>query len=208
MRADAVANRKRVLAAAEEVFGEFGGEASTEEVARRAGVGIGTVFRHFPTKRDLVQAALAAHLAELTARAEELAASGDAAPALHALLREMARTGSTKLSLARHLVDDGDTPDSVGGGSPAVQTAVDGLRDAVDGLLRRAQHDGDVRRDISVDEIYFLLRGIAQAQATVPVADAVRRRAVDVVIDGMAVAPPAPDRPGPGRTAQPGRVSR
>lgn len=80
MRADALANRRRILAAAGDVFGELGVEASTEEVARRAGVGIGTVFRHFPAKQDLVGATLAAHLDELTARAEELAGSGEAGP--------------------------------------------------------------------------------------------------------------------------------
>lgn len=178
MRADAVANRRRILAAAGEVFGELGVEASTEEVARRAGVGIGTVFRHFPAKRDLVEAALVAHLEELTARADELAGSGEAGPALDALLREMARTGSTKLSLARALTDPDAVPD-------AAAAASGGLRDTVDRLLRRAQQDGDVRADVSVDEIYFLLRGLAQAQAAMPVPDAVRRRAVDVLVDGL-----------------------
>ena len=180
MRADAVANRKRILAAAGDVFGELGVEASTDEVARRAGVGIGTVFRHFPTKRDLVEATLVEHLQELTARAEDLGGSGEPAPALHALLRELARAGSTKLSLAAAL----------GGGehlSEATTAASQALRAAVGRALTGAQRSGEVRPDVSVDEVYLLLRGLAQAQATTPVPGAVRRRAVDVLIDGLAV---------------------
>ncbi len=61
MRVDARLNRERILAAAEEVFGELGAQTSTEEVARRAGVGVATVFRHFPTQADLVEATLVRH---------------------------------------------------------------------------------------------------------------------------------------------------
>ncbi len=182
MRADAVANRRRILAAAGAVFGELGAEAPTEEVARRAGVGIGTVFRHFPTKHDLVEATLVAHLDGLTAHAADLAASGEAGPALHALLREIARTGTA-------------VPGSGPTGYPAADAASDALRAAVGTLLDRAQDAGDVRADVSADEVYFLIGGLARAGAERPGDGAVRRRAVDVVVDGLA---------GPVRPAQPG----
>ena len=77
-RADAVRNRAAILAAAGAVFAERGPAASTEEVARRAGVAVGTVFRHFPTKRDLLVAILKALLARLDAEARQLAADDPA----------------------------------------------------------------------------------------------------------------------------------
>ncbi|MCP9976669.1 TetR/AcrR family transcriptional regulator [Actinomadura madurae] len=75
LRADAQRNRAKVLAAAEEVFAVQGTSASTEEVARKAGVGIGTVFRHFPTKESLLEAVLVALLERLAAEAEDLCAA-------------------------------------------------------------------------------------------------------------------------------------
>lgn len=180
MRTDAAANRRRVLAAAEEVFGERGMDASTEEIARRAGVGIGTVFRHFPTKRELVEATLIAHFENLTARAQGLVASGAPGTALTTLLHEMAETGSAKLSLAGYLVADAGFGD-------AAAAASNDLRAAVGRLLDDAQGAGDVRRDVGVEEIYFLLRGLGQAQLSMPVETRTRRRAVEVVLAGLGV---------------------
>ena len=71
LRADARRNRERVLEAADAVFSEFGPAASTEEVARRAGVSIGTVFRHFPTKEALIEAVVVGRLTQLTAERSE-----------------------------------------------------------------------------------------------------------------------------------------
>src|SRR5690606_13154422 len=152
MRRDARENRDRILAAAEAVFGEAGGDASTEEVAKRAGVGIGTVFRHFPTKRDPVEATLVRHFALLTRPALDLARAPDPAAALRTLIATMARASATKIVLLEQLVAGGEESD------PAVR-ASRRLRDAVDALLRTAQRTGRVRGDVSVDEIYLLLRG-------------------------------------------------
>ena len=82
LRADARRNRARILTAAAEVFAERGASASTEEVARRAGVAIGTVFRHFPTKDDLLRAILKDLLGRLSAQVALLGAYGDPASAL------------------------------------------------------------------------------------------------------------------------------
>ena len=77
MRQDARENRERILAAAEVVFGARGATGSTEEVAQRADVGIATVFRHFPTKETLVEAALLRHFDHLTTLAQHSVASPD-----------------------------------------------------------------------------------------------------------------------------------
>ena len=184
MRADAVANRRRVLAAAQEVFAEQGVEAAPEEIARRAGVGIGTVFRHFPTKRELVEHALVAHLDELADRARSAGHGDDAVAALTGLVGEMAEHAPTKLAMAGHLLADGGFGEAAGAASERV-------RAVVGQVLERAQATGRVRADVGVEEIYFLVRGVAQAQAFLPVEPEVRRRAIRVVVDGLRW-PPAP----------------
>jgi AcrR family transcriptional regulator len=175
MRSDARANRERLLAAAEEVFGEAGADGSTEEVARRAGVGIGTVFRHFPTKRDLVEATVVRHFEQLTGQARELAAAPDATAALHKLIETMVSGGATKITLVSLLFDGGGDADAAVG-------AAERLREVFGGLLRRAQQAGAVRRDVSVDEVYLLIRALSQASGT----KATRRKALAVVLDGLA----------------------
>ncbi|EIV91433.1 TetR/AcrR family transcriptional regulator [Frankia sp. QA3] len=182
MRVDARLNRERILAAAEEVFGELGAQASTEEVARRAGVGVATVFRHFPTKTDLVEATLVRHFDDLVAHARTLAAAPAPGAALGDLVTAMIERGATKVTLANLL----GAADQVPSGAA---DAAHRLRDAVDAVLRRAQDAGVARTDVSVDELYFLVRGLTQAAAALPVPAAVSRGAVAIVLDGLAANP-------------------
>ncbi len=177
LRQDAWENRERVLAAAEEVFGAAGASASTDEVARRAGVGIATVFRHFPTKEALIEATLLRHFDHLTERAHDLAAEADPGEAWRALLRTMITTGATKLTLISLLTKGGDFPRSAAAAS-------DRLKAAVNDALLRAQSSGAVRPSVTIDEVYVLIRGLAQASATMPTAPSVLDRAVDIVIAG------------------------
>lgn len=178
MRQDARENRERILAAADAVFGARGAAGSTEEVARRAGVGIGTVFRHFPTKEALVEAALLRHLDHLTDRAHALAEGADPAVAWRTLIRDMIAAGATKLALVSALSPGAPFPASAG-------AAVDRLKAAVDAVLRRAQAAGAVRPTVTVDEVYLLIRALAQASAAIPTDPAILDRAVDVVLTGL-----------------------
>ena len=182
MRADARANRERILAAAEEVFGEQGVHASTEEVARRADVGIATVFRHFPTKLELIEATLVRHYEQLTERADAMAAVPDAGAALADLVIVMVETGATKLTLANLLTESGSFPAAARAASEAVYAAVGRV-------LRRAQDAGAVRVDVSVDELYFLVRGLSLASASRPEPAATAHRAVALVLAGLAAKP-------------------
>lgn len=179
MRHDALHNRERILAAAEEVFAERGAAASTREVAQRAGVGIGTVFRHFPTKNELVEAVLIRHFARLTDLARSLAAGNPPGGALRTLVREMIESGPAKIALA-----------SLAGGrdemTPGVVAASRELRAAVDAVLRAAQDAGQARREATTDEVYLLVRGLAQASAAMPVPPGTLRRAADIVLAGLA----------------------
>lgn len=178
MRQDARENRERILAAAEEVFGAHGGAGSTEEVARRAGVGIATVFRHFATKEELIEAALLRHFDQLTERADALTHNADQSAAWQTLLRTMIETGATKLTLASTLDDHGRLPRSVANASNR-------LKAAVGAVLLQAQEAGAVRPSVTVEEVYLLIRGLAQASATMPVQPATLDRAIAVVLTGL-----------------------
>jgi AcrR family transcriptional regulator len=179
MRHDALRNRERILAAAEEVFGEQGAAGSTEEVARRAGVGIGTVFRHFPTKNELIEAALIRHFSRLTEQARGLADASPPGEALRALVREMIETGPAKITLASLAGGRGDLP-------PGALAASRELRAAVEAVLRRAQDAGQVRREATIDEVYLLVRSLAQASAAMPVPPDTLRRAAEIILAGLA----------------------
>lgn len=178
MRQDARENRERILAAAEAVFSAAGAGGSTEEVARRAGVGIATVFRHFPTKDTLVEATLLRHFERIAERAEALAADADPAVAWRVLLREMIQTGATKLTLASELSHD-DPPERVTAASNRVKSIVDTV-------LRAARDVGAVRPSVTVEEVYLLIRGLAQATATRPAGADTLTKAIDVVLAGLA----------------------
>jgi AcrR family transcriptional regulator len=185
MRQDARENRERILAAADAVFGAHGAAGSTEEVARRAGVGIATVFRHFPTKEELIEAALLRHFDQLTERAHALAAGTDPPVAWRTLVRAMIETGATKLTLASMLADREELPDSAAAASNR-------LKAAVSEALRRAQDTGAVRPSVTVEEVYLLIRGLAQASATMPARPDTLDRAIDVVLTGLSPSDQAP----------------
>src|SRR3569833_3904331 len=96
IRTDAQRNRERILRAAQEVVASHGPQASTEEVARRAGVAVGTVFRHFPTKADLLQALMKELLAQVTADATELAAADPRTGLFEFFTRLVRRTAANR----------------------------------------------------------------------------------------------------------------
>jgi AcrR family transcriptional regulator len=182
MRADATANRQRVLAAAEQVFAEQGLGASTEEIARRAGVGIGTVFRHFPVKRDLVESVLLARFAELTELARAAESRRDVTPAFFELVEQLMEHVAAKRAMVSYL--------SAGDGSTeAARQASAELSAVIERILRRAQRAGGVRDDIGTDELFLLILGLAQPVAGLD-RDAARKRAGRVVLDGLRVTPP------------------
>jgi AcrR family transcriptional regulator len=145
LRADARRNRARILDAAGEVFAERGAAASTEEVAARAGVAIGTVFRHFPTKQDLLGAILKDLLVDLTS-------AGDAD--LFAFFTRVVTAAAEKKVVVELLAQEGM---AVGAEGP-----VAALGDTVDGLLAAAKEAGAVRADVRLDEVLALLTATAQ----------------------------------------------
>ncbi|GAA0265966.1 TetR/AcrR family transcriptional regulator [Actinomadura nitritigenes] len=173
LRADALRNRAKVLAAAEDVFAAQGTSASTEEVARRAGVGIGTVFRHFPTKESLLEAVLVALLDRLAGEARELASAADPGEAFFGFFARVVSQATTKQALTEALAEAGvDARAATGRTGPDV-------KDAIGALLERAQRAGAVRADIGPNEVTALLAGISFAAGRAGGSDDVLRIAFD-----------------------------
>ncbi|HVQ94218.1 MAG TPA: TetR family transcriptional regulator [Mycobacteriales bacterium] len=153
LRADAARNRARLLEVAYETFAAEGLSVPVDEIARRAGVGAGTLYRHFPTKEALFQAIVADRVQRLVDQASELRESEQPGPALLTFLTAMIRGAATDLGLVEALA---------GVGVDIAQIAPDAERsfmDALDGLLARAQRAGAVRADIDVLDVKTLLVG-------------------------------------------------
>src|SRR5215472_14876511 len=176
LRADAQRNRARVLAAAERVFAERGTTASTEEVARAAGVGVGTVFRHFPSKEALLRALIAERLARVAADARAHAAAADAGTAFFDFFAAAVHSSATKLELVDTLAELGVHPNE------AIAPVAEEATSAVAALLKHAQQAGAVRTDIRVEDVIALLAGASQARR-----HASDDRPLTVILDGLRV---------------------
>jgi AcrR family transcriptional regulator len=178
-RADALRNRDRLLDAADAVFAAHGPSVSTEEIARRAGVGIGTLFRHYASKEALFEAVLARRLHRLADEIEALAENERADNAFFAAFSRAVAEAPGKLVLTDALAAGGV---ELGGG---VVDARGRLRQAFTLLLRRAQQAGAVRADVGVDEVFALLVGASRATAQSVFERGVLDRALVVVLDGL-----------------------
>jgi AcrR family transcriptional regulator len=178
MRADAQRNRARVLEAAESVFAAKGTGASTEEIARRAGVGAGTVFRHFPTKEALLEALLIERVARFGELARARAGDTDPTAALLDVFTYMVDQAAAKKTYADALPGAGQEAVAR---SPAGREAVE----AIGVLLARAQAAGGVRADIGVPEFTALVVGASRAAEHAGQDAGVRARTLQVVFDGL-----------------------
>lgn len=179
-RADAVRNRERVLEAAKAVFSAGGPDASLEAVARRAGVGIGTLYRHFPTREALFEAVYRREVEQLGELADQL--KSDAAPveALRRWLRSNIEFVATKKGMSAALAL------AVHGSSELHAYTFDRLTKAVGGLLDRAVAAGEIRADISPEDLLRALVGMCYMHDQ-PGWQATVRRLVDVFVDGLCV---------------------
>src|SRR4051794_25900093 len=174
LRADAQRNLARILDAAREVFAEEGIEASVAEVAERAGVGTATIFRRFPTKDDLLAAVVLRRMQELADSARLAAQAKDAAHAG----RQFMQTAATFSIHDRGFCEATECglPD------PRLKDVVDEIHDSVSLLLRRAQEAGEVRTDVTTEDVPVLLTAVAHAGLGLePVAHGLWRRYLDIV---------------------------
>ena len=174
MRADARRNREKILAAATAVVAERGRSATTEEIAVRAGVAVGTVFRHFPTKQDLLTALMKDLSTQLVARATALADDPDGLFTFFAVLVDLAAERRTVVEL---LSDSGVDIE--------VSQALEQLRDALAILVTRGQQAGLVRPDVGVDEVLALLTLATHSALQERWGTELRRRTLALLLDGL-----------------------
>ncbi|MER7932724.1 TetR/AcrR family transcriptional regulator [Streptomyces sp. NPDC094471] len=185
MRADARRNHDRLLAEARAVFAEHGTDASLEDVARRAGVGIGTLYRHFPNRHALMSAVFEDAVNELLARAEELQSAPDPCRALLTWLHEVVTSTAAYRGLSRALM-------SVSSAGPASALARCGtpMREAGEALLTRAREAGTVRADVRIADLLQLTHAIALAVEESPGDADLTDRLLALALNGL-----KPERP-------------
>jgi AcrR family transcriptional regulator len=177
-RADAVRNRERVLEAAKAVFSQGGPEASLEAVARHAGVGIGTLYRHFPTREALFEAVYRREVDQLVELAEKLRGTTTPVEALRSWLRAGVEFMATKKGMSAALAV------IVHGSSDLVAYSLDRLTGAIGDLLKRAASAGEIRGDLDPEDILRTLVGMCYAHDRPGWQERVLRL-VDVFIDGL-----------------------
>jgi AcrR family transcriptional regulator len=177
-RADAARNRQRILEAARRAFAARGPEASLDEIARSAGVGTGTLYRHFPTRDDLVQAVFVEGIETLKQQADELLDSDSPGDALAQWLRAHMVQGAACRGLgAEAMLALLDRPES----EPPVCAS---MRVSGAALLARAQAAGAVRDDVDVDDLVRMVQAIELAAADSPDPKSAERL-FDLVFDGL-----------------------
>ncbi|HEY4455102.1 MAG TPA: TetR/AcrR family transcriptional regulator [Pseudonocardiaceae bacterium] len=173
LRADAQRNRERVLRTAAEIFDAEGLSVPVHEIARRAGVGTGTVSRHFPTKESLYAAVLLDHMRVLAAHADALAIDNDPGAAFFALFRRLVQEGTAHRGLAEALAGAGFDIE-------AAATAADcNVSDRLRRLLAGAQQAGAVRTEITFADLKALIAGCLAYEGSDP------GRVVDVICAGL-----------------------
>ena len=196
-RADALRNRERVLEAAKTVFSAGGPEASLEAVARRAGVGIGTLYRHFPTREALFEAVYRREVQQLWELADQLKAEAAPVDALRRWLRSNVEFVATKKGMAAALAL------AVHGASDLHAYAFERLTKAVGTLLERAVAAGDIRPDISPEDLLRALVGMCYMHDQPGWQSSVLRM-LDVFVDGLRVQPAGKIK---ARTAKPTKAA-
>jgi AcrR family transcriptional regulator len=177
-RADAVRNRDRVLEAARSVFSAGGSEASLEAVARTAGVGIGTLYRHFPTREALFEAVYRREVQQLADLAERLKKQARPVEALrqwmHSIVRFVATKKGMSAALALAIATDSDL----------VSDSAERLTRAVGLLLERAIAAGEIRSDVSAEDLLRAIVGMCHTRDQPGWQNNVLRLA-DIFVDGL-----------------------
>jgi AcrR family transcriptional regulator len=176
-RADARRNRERVLVAAREAFATEGPLVSLDGIARRAGVGAGTVHRHFPTKDELLEAVIAERLHDLAGAAQKLAGAADPGEAFFAFFYRLADDARQNLALFAAFAAPNDARESM-------LEAGESLSAALAVLLARAQESGAVRSDIDVADLHAIMAGALVMEQRLSSPDS-RGRGLAVVADGL-----------------------
>jgi AcrR family transcriptional regulator len=183
-RKDAARNHDLLLSAAAEVYAERGVESSLEEIARRAGVGIGTLYRHFPTRDALSEAVYRREVEALCSGAEGLLQNADPVEALASWMRAFAGYVATKRGMAMALKS------ALGPDNELFSYSHRRIREALGMLVDRATASGGIRTDVDADDLLRAMSGICMATDSPGWGERVGRL-VDLLVDGLRYGAPA-----------------
>jgi AcrR family transcriptional regulator len=180
LRADARQNRARLISAATAVFAEKGADAPLEEVARRAGVGIGTLYRHFPNRLDLQAAVFRSQVSAVCQLGDALVDTDPPEQAFASWIRALAAYLVTKRGLSRALIE------AVGVESDLITSCWMAMRETTERLLATGQRAGVIRPDVTATDVMRLVHGVAVSTEKEPGrADLL----LSVMLDGLAARP-------------------
>jgi AcrR family transcriptional regulator len=178
LRADARRNREAVIAAAKELFADLGLDAQMPDVARSAGVGVGTVYRHFPTKDDLIAALVAERFERLAQKAREGLEAEDPWEGIAGFVRFSAEIQAADRGLCEVM---GSRPEVMDAAARAA-----GLPELCEKLVKRAQRSGQLRRDLVWEDVPMIACGLGRiTHATVGPASGRWQRLVEIILDGL-----------------------
>lgn len=155
LRADARQNHARLIAAATQTFAEKGADAPLEEIARRAGVGIGTLYRHFPTRLDLQAAVFRTQVSAVCGKGDELLQTDSPEQAFATWMRSLAAYLITKRGLSKALIE------AVGAESELITSCWMAMRETTERLLANGQQAGVIRSDVTATDVVRLIHGVA-----------------------------------------------
>jgi len=177
-RADGARNRERLMQAAKAAFTEVGAEVSLEQIARRAGVGVGTFYRHFPSRDAIVEAVYRREVQQLADAATRLLASVSPGEALHQWMRLFVDYIATKKVIATALA-------SIAGGASSIYAASGSrITETTTLLVERARAAGDIRADVEPADVLRGLVGLTYGN-TDPAWQASALRLIDILMDGL-----------------------
>ncbi len=176
-RSDAQENRERILEVAKEAFARSGAGASLDDIAKRAGVGPGTLYRHFPTREALIEAVYRAEVEKLASAQRELSAKLPPIKALRAWMMLFVDYIATKQIIASALNS------IVGGPSRLYDSSRVQVSGAIDALVKTAMKSGDIRKDLEPFDLLRALIGVSHV-TTGPDWQQSARRLVDILIEG------------------------
>jgi AcrR family transcriptional regulator len=177
-RADSARNRQLLIDAAKAGFSEFGLNMSLEEIARRAGVGIGTLYRHFPSREAVVEAVYRREVEQLAEAVPQLLETSPAGEALHKWMHLFVDYIATKRLIAPSLAA------ATGRSSSLYASSVELITGAITTLVKRAVASGDVRKDIDPSDLLRALIGVSYGNPDVGW-QASARRLIDILMDGL-----------------------
>jgi AcrR family transcriptional regulator len=177
-RADSARNRQLLIDAAKAGFSSVGLDVSLEEIARRAGVGIGTLYRHFPTREAVVEAVYRHEVEQLAEAVPQLLETAAAGEALHQWMHLFVDYIATKRMIAPSLAA------AAGRTSTLYATSVELITSAITTLVKRAVASGEVRKDIDPSDLLRALVGVSYGNPDVGW-EASARRLIDILMDGL-----------------------